>query len=176
VRLQATLPCPVHVVGKRIENAAGRVVYTDPGYRAVAHQIRCSGKTVWVLFHGGVASSQEAYVGLRSRDRGRTWKLLLSERYFGVDAPFEIDSYSGPWTISGPLAAYFTGTCPACGYGTVSLTVTLDGGTTFHRYRIPALTGFHPTGIRVAGDDVTIAARSQLRVGPRTRTVTIEVG
>ena len=79
-----------------------------------------------------------------------------------VRALFTIDSYSGPWTIAGQNAAYFVGWCPACGfYGTVSLTVTLDGGRHFHRYRVPKLSGFRGTGIRVVGDDVTITARSQ---------------
>src|SRR5437868_7489182 len=84
--------CPVHVVGKRIVNGSGRTVYRDPGYRAFAHEIRCSGRTVWVMFHGGAASSQEAYVVARSGDRGRTWRLVSAERYFGVNAPHEFDS------------------------------------------------------------------------------------
>jgi hypothetical protein len=167
--------CPVHIVGKRIVDSHGHVVYRDPGYRVLAAQVKCSGRTVWVLFHGGVASSQEAYVGVRSGDGGRTWKLLLAEAYFGVEAPFTIDSYSGPWTIVGENAAYFVGWCPACGYGTVSLTVTLDGGRHFRRYRIPKLTGFRGSGIRVVGNHVTITAKSELRTGPRTRMVTIEV-
>lgn len=170
--------CPVHIVGKRIVDKAGHTVYRDPdpGTGVVAAQVKCRGRTVWVLFHGGFASSQEAYVGVRSRDGGRTWKLLLSEAYFGVKAPFTIDSYSGPWTIVGENAAYFVGWCPVCtSHGTVSLTVTLDGGKHFRRYKIPALTSFRGTGIRVVGDDVTIAAKSELRTGPRTRTVTIVV-
>jgi hypothetical protein len=175
-RVVATPACPVHIVGKRIVDNRGQTVYRDPSYRITAAQVKCSGRTVWVLFHGGVASSQEAYLGVRSGDGGRTWKLLLSERYFGVRAPFTIDSYSGPWTIVGDNAAYFVGWCPACGHhGTVSLTVTLDGGRHFRRYRIAKLSGFRGTGIRVAGNHVTITARSQSPTGPRRRTVTIEV-
>jgi hypothetical protein len=168
----ATPACPVHIVGKRIVDRHGHTVYRDPGYRALAAQVKCSGRTVWVLFHGGVASSQEAYLGVRSGDGGRTWKLLLSEPYFGIQAPFTIDSYSGPWTLVGENAAYFVGWCPACGrHGTVSLTVTLDGGRHFRRYRLSELRGFRGTGIRVVGHDVTITAKS----GPRTRRVTIAV-
>ena len=175
-RVVVTPACPVHIVGKRIVDNRGQTVYRNPGYRVVAAQIECSGRTVWVLFHGGVASSQEAYLGVRSGDGGRTWKVLLSEPYFGIRAPFTIDSYSGPWTIVGENAAYFVGWCAACGsYGTVSLTVTLDGGRHFRRYKIPGLTNFRGTGIRVVGDDVTITAKSELRIGPRTRTVTIEL-
>jgi hypothetical protein len=169
-------PCPVHVVGKRIVDDRGKTVYRDPGYQVVAAQLKCSGRTVWVLFHGGAASSQEAYLGVRSGDGGHTWKLLLSESYFGVKAPFTIDSYSGPWTIVGENAAYFVGWCPACAlYGTVSLTVTLDGGRHFRRYRIAKLSGFRATGIRVVSHDVTVTARSQSPTGPRRRTVTIHV-
>ena len=171
----AAPPCPVHVVGKRILDAAGRTVYTDPGYRAIAHQIECSGRSVWVMFHGGVASSQEAYVLAHSSDGGRTWRLVAAERYFGVNAPHEFDSYSGPWTIAGERDAYFVGWCPACGYGTVSLWVTRDGGRTFRRYDVPSLTGFWSRmSISVAGDDVSVAGRSTFRVGPRSRTVVVE--
>jgi len=80
-----------------------------------------------------------------------------------------------PWTIVGEKRAYFVGWCPACGSGTVSLTVTLDGGRHFRRYALPKLNGFMGTGIHVAGDKVTITAKSQLRTDPRTRTVTIRV-
>jgi hypothetical protein len=166
----------VHVVGKRIVDAYGHTVYRDPAYRVFAAEIKCSGRTIWVLFHGGAASSQEAYVGVRSGDGGRTWKLLVTERYFGVQAPFTIDSYSGPWTIVGENAAYFVGWCPACGYGTVSLAVTLDGGRHFRHYKIPALTGFRGIGVRVTGKEVAITAKSMLRRGPRRRTVIVQVG
>jgi len=175
-RVFATPACPVHIVGKRIVDSHSRTVYRDPVYKVFAAEVKCSGRTVWVLFHGGFASSQEAYVGVRSGDGGRTWKLLLTEPYFGIRAPFSIDSYSGPWTIVGENAAYFVGWCPVCtAHGTVSLTVTLDGGRHFRRYKIPGLTNFRGTGIRVVGDDVTITAKSELRIGPRTRTVTIEL-
>jgi hypothetical protein len=171
-----TFGCPVHVVGKRLVDANGDTIYRYPGYRLGATNIKCSGRTIWVLFHGGVASSQEAYLGVRSGDGGRTWKRLLAEAYFGINAPFTIDSYSGPWAIVGENRAYFVGSCPACGYGTVSLTVTQDGGKHFRRYAVPRLTGFRVTSIRVAGHDVTLAARNGFRRGPRTRRVTIHVG
>jgi photosystem II stability/assembly factor-like uncharacterized protein len=150
-------------------------VFRYPGRHDFAAELKCSGSTVWVLFHSGVAASQEAYLGVRSDDAGRTWKRLLAESYFGIDAPFSIDSYSGPWTIVGEKSAYFVGWCPACGYGTVSLTVTRDGGRQFRRYAIPKLSGFRGTRIHVVGDKVTITARSQLRTGPRSRTITIRV-
>lgn len=155
--------CPVHVVGKRIVDGAGRTVYTDPGHQAIAHEIRCSGRSVWVMFHGGAASSQEAYVLVRSADAGRTFRLVSAESYFGMNAPHEFDSYSGPWTISGADNAYFVGSCPACGRWTVSLWVTHDGGRTFRRYAVPALTGYGATlrSVTVDGTTVTIAARGR---------------
>lgn len=167
--------CPVHSVGKRLVNRHGQTVYRSPAYRVVSSQVKCSGQTVWALFHGGGQMGQEAYLGVRSGDAGRTWRLLLAEPYFGVKAPFTIDSYSGPWTIAGKTRAYFLGWCPACGAGTVSLTVTRDGGKHFRRYAIPKLTGYYSTGIRVAGDRVTVSARNQFRTGPHYRTITIRV-
>jgi hypothetical protein len=167
--------CPVHVAGKRLVDRHGRTVYRYPGYRVLAAQVKCSGRTVWVLFHGGAEASQEAYLGVRSATAGRTWKRLLAEPYFGIKAPFTIDSYSGPWTIAGEKRAYFVGWCPACGLGTVSLTVTRDGGRHFRRYSIPKLTGFRGSGIHVVGNNVTITAESQLRTGPRTRSLTLHI-
>lgn len=168
-------PCPVHVVGPRIVDAAGRTVFRDP-LRPLSHEVKCAGRTVWVLFRGGYASNQEGYAVVRSTNGGTTWRLVATERYFGVNAPFEFDSYSGPWTIVGANAAYFVGWCPACNlYGTISLWVTRDGARHFRRYRVPGSAGFRATTVRVAGDTVTIGAKSQLRVGPRTRTFTVEI-
>ena len=115
------------------------------------------------MFHGGAASSQEAYVLVRSADDGRTWRLVASESYFGVNAPHEFDSYSGPWTIAGAKNAYFVGSCPACGRWTASLWVTHDGGRTFRRYAVSALTGDGATlrAVSVSGATVTIAARGR---------------
>ncbi|MBV8065057.1 MAG: hypothetical protein JOY73_06010 [Actinobacteria bacterium] len=160
--MPATSPCPAHVVGKRIENASGRTVYTDPGQQAITHEIMCNGKSVWVMFHGGAASSQEAYVLVRSSDGGRTFRLVAAESYFGVKAPHELDSVSGPWTITGPNDGYFIGECPACGRGTISLWITHDGGRTFTHEAVPALAGHLVLrSVRVAGNVVTIVARGR---------------
>jgi hypothetical protein len=75
----------------------------------------------------------------------------------------------------GREAGLLRGLCPACGHGTVSLTVTQDRGKHFRRQAIPKLTGFYPTGIRAVGDTVTITGKSQLMNGPRRRVVTITV-
>lgn len=170
----AASACPVHVLGKRIVDPAGRTVYTDPGYQALSNEIRCSGRVVWVMFLGGAASSQQAYVIVRAADNGVTWKLIAAESYFGVKAPHEFDAYAGPWTIDGESRAYFTGSCPACGYGTVSLWATHDGGRTFHRYALRSLTGFWAKmTIRVSGETIAVSGRSTLQTGPRWRTETV---
>ena len=151
--------CGVRVDGVRILQG-GRLVYREPVSRTFGHQIKCSGSTIWVLFFNGVASSQEAYFGVRSGDGGHSWRVVFAERFFNVKAPHQlVTGYLGPWTLGGPRDAYFTGICVACGYGTVSLWVTKDSGRTFRMYRVPALTGYRPTGIRVAGHEVTIRTR-----------------
>src|SRR4029077_14085226 len=117
----------------------------------------------------------EGYVGVRSGDSGRSWKLVFAERYFGVRAPHQLDDYMGVWTLRGSRAAYFTGTCPACGYVTVSLWVTKDGGRTFDRYQLPSLTGYRAEKIRVIRNRVTIAARRWIPGRPLRRTLTLRV-
>jgi hypothetical protein len=164
--------CGIRVAGPRILTAAGATVYREPVPDGETHpnsipsQVRCSGATVWVEWDNGVGMMQEGYVGARSIDRGRTWKLVFAERFFGVTAPHELDSYLGPWTLRGHVA-YFMGSCPACStktlQGTISLWVTKDAGRTFRMYKVPALTGYGPTGIRVSGRNVIIRARRVAR-------------
>jgi hypothetical protein len=169
----AAPPCPLHTVGKRIEDRHGRTVYRFPGYRVVAAQVKCSGTTVSVLFHGGVASSQEA----RRRAIRRRWpdvEALLSERYFGVRHLSRSTRTLGRGRSSARTRPTSLAGAPR-GRGTVSLTVTLDGGRHFRRYRVPKLTGFQATGIRVVGHNVTITAKSRLSTGRRRRTVTVEI-
>lgn len=171
--------CGVRIADTRIVDSGGRTLYREPGNWSPGyprtHVVRCSGPTIWVVWNNGAAAMQQAYVGARSADHGRSWKLVFAEAFFGVKAPHELDSYMGTWTLRGPLSAYFTGTCPACGFGTVALWVTRDGGRTFRRYSVPALTGFEPSGIRVSGDYVTIhGTRFSRGVAPR-KTVTIRV-
>jgi hypothetical protein len=160
--------CGVRVNGVRILRA-GRLVYREPVARTFGHQIQCSGSTVWVVFFNGVASSQEAYFGVRSGDRGHTWNVVFAERFFGVKAPHQLDDYLGVWTLHGPRDAYFMGSCPACGFGTVSLWVTEDAGRTFRRYAVPALRGYGPVRLRVAGRTVSIVTRTH-------KTVTVHLG
>lgn len=164
--------CGIRVAGPRILTAAGRMVYREPVPDGETHpnsipsQLRCSTSAIWVVWDNGVGMSQEGYVGARSVDRGRTWRLVFAERYFGVKAPHELDSYMGPWILRGRIA-YFMGSCPACStktaQGTISLWVTKDAGQSFRRYEVPALTGYGPTRIRVSGHDVIIQARRVAR-------------
>lgn len=158
-------------------------MYREPIRHAVhpnriPSQIRCSGPTVWVVWFNGVGMSQEGYVGARSIDRGRTWKLVFSERFFGVNAPHQlVTGYLGVWALGGPRDAYFTGMCVACGLGTVGLWVTKNAGRTFRRYDIPALTGYGPTSIRNVGrETVVIRARRETRpTGPRRKVVKVRI-
>jgi hypothetical protein len=172
--------CGVRSQGVRLLDASGRTVYREPGHYVhpkggPGAAVQCSGSTIWAVWDNGAGMSQEAYVGARSGDDGHTWHLVLSEPLFGVKAPHELDSYLGVWTLHGSRDAYFTGSCPACGWGTVSLWMTKDGGRTFRRFRVPALTGYSVTAIRVSGGLVTIAARRRSSVpGPVHKTVRIQ--
>jgi hypothetical protein len=134
------------------------------------HELRCSGAAVWVVFVNGVGMSHEDYVGARSLDRGRTWRVVLADR----PGSYGIGAEVGAWTLRGSRAAYFLGTCPACSvgkaFGTVSLTATKDAGRTFRSYPVSALAGFAfaPLRLRARGSVVTIWGRQLVRtVGSR---------
>jgi hypothetical protein len=176
--------CGIRVKNMRIVDSDGRTLFREPGDWTPTYPhpsvVRCSGATAWVVWDNGAAMNQEGYVGARSSDGGRTWKLVFAESYFGVQAPHELDAYLGPWTLAGPRVAYFTGTCPACGVGplwgpTVSLWVTKNGGRTFRRYRVPSLTGYEPSGIRVSGHTVTILAKRFARTPKPHATASVRV-
>ena len=166
-------PCGIRVVGTRILDGNGVTTYRDPAQVALAHQARCSGSTSWVVFVNGVGMMHEEYVGVRSGDSGRTWRVVFA---LGVHAPYGIDAEVGPWRLEGLRSAYFVGLCPACrGTGTVSLSVTKDGGRTLRHYRVPGLNdAYRPTAIRVSGNRVTIRAR-KVRGAPTLKTVTLTV-
>jgi hypothetical protein len=175
--------CRIRVSDERVIGGGGRTLYREPGDWTPNYPhpsvVRCSGSTIWVVWDNGAASSQEGYVGARSGNAGRTWKLVFAESYFGVNAPHELDSYLGPWTLHND-SAYFTGWCPACGgpktvSGTTSLWVTSDGGRTFRRYRIPGLVGYQPVGVHVSGRVVTITAKGFVHQVWRRKTVALRV-
>jgi hypothetical protein len=166
--------CGVQVQGVRILHGR-RLVYREPVSRTFGHQIECSGSTVWVVFFNGVAASQQGYFGVRSGDSGRTWRLAFTERFFGMDAPHQLDDYLGPWTVT-RHGAFFTGLCPACDpQPTISLWETKDGGRTFRRFDVAALDGYGPTAISVSGDRVTITGVRGNVPGPKHKTVTLHV-
>lgn len=175
--------CGVRVENMRIVDSARRTVYREPGNWTPSYPhpavVRCSGSTVWVVWDNGATMNHEGYVGARSRDGGRTWRLVIGDRFFGVNAPHQINSYLGPWTLRGSRTAYFTGWCPVCGtypFGSVSLSVTKDGGRTFHRYDIPAFNGYQPIGIRASGRNVAIAGKGFIHRVWRRKTVGLRVG
>src|SRR5262249_21900417 len=66
--------CGVTVVGSRILAGDGSVTYREPYKSSMWHEVRCSGSTVWVVFVNGVGMMHQEYVGVRSADRGRTWR------------------------------------------------------------------------------------------------------
>jgi hypothetical protein len=180
--VKAKRGCGIRVAGPRILGSDGSAVYREPirhqvNPSRIPSQVRCSGPTIWVVWFNGVGMSQEGYVGARSVDRGRTWKLVFSEGMFGPKAPHQlVTGYLGPWTLDGPRTAYFSGTCVACGWGTVSLWVTRDAGRTFRMYKVPALTGYGHMRIRVSRDRVRISATADFpRFKPRRKTVTLHV-
>ncbi len=176
--------CGVRAHGTRILDRSGRLVYREPGHYVHPNggpgaQLRCSGQTVWAVWLNGGGMMKEDYIGARSGDAGRSWRLVISEPFFGVKAPHSIDAYLGPWTLRGPEDAYFTGWCAPCSTGklngTVSLSVTTDGGVTFRRYAVPALNGYEPTSLRVSGTNVTIRAKGFIDSMWRRKTVTLHV-
>ena len=169
----ASSRCGIRVVGTRILDRNGVTTYRDPARVAMTHQARCSGSTAWVVFVNGVGMMHEEYVGVRSGNSGRTWRVVFA---LGVRAPREIDAEVGRWRLDGPRSAYFVGLCPACGgSGTVSLSVTEDGGRTLRRYNVSGLDdAYKPTSIRVSGSRVTIRAR-KLRGAPTMKGVTLTV-
>ena len=71
-------PCGIRVVGTRILDRSGATTYRDPAKVAMNHQTRCSGSTAWVVFVNGVGMMHEEYVGVRSGDGGRTWRLVFA--------------------------------------------------------------------------------------------------
>jgi hypothetical protein len=179
-----TEKCGIRVAGPRILSSGGSTLYREPirhevHPNAIPSQVQCSGSNVWVVWDNGAGMMQEAYVGARSFDSGRTWKLVFAESFFGVKAPHELASYLGPWALRGD-GAYFVGWCPACSAGkldgTTSLWVTRDGGRTFREYPVPGLLGYEPVGLRLAGRNVTVAAKRFIRgVEPFHKSVTIRV-
>jgi hypothetical protein len=171
--VKGTKPCGVRVRRTRIFQG-GRVVYRDPSPAAMSDTVRCSGPSVWVVFVNGVGMMHEEYVGVRSGDGGRTWRVVFAQqpgvRSHGLDAEV------GPWTLDGPRSAYFVGTCPACrGVGALSLSITRDAGQTFRRYRVPGNDLWTPRSIRVRGRQVTIRERRDIWHHQGWRTVTLRV-
>jgi hypothetical protein len=172
--------CGIRVDDMRIVGSGGRTLYREPGNwtRGYPHPsvVRCSGSTVWVVWDNGAASNQEGYVGARSADGGRSWKLVFAESYFGVNAPHELDSYLGPWTVRSPQVAYFVGWCPACSpRPTVSVWVTRNAGGRFAEYPVRALFGYEPETLRASGNRLTISGRAAVSGLEPHRAATVRI-
>src|ERR1051326_2644782 len=83
---KAERACGVRGKGVRILSRSGQTLFREPppsgGHyvnpNAGFPTIRCSGPTVWAVWFNGAGMSQEAYLGARSVDRGRTWKLAFT--------------------------------------------------------------------------------------------------
>jgi len=171
--VRGTKECGIRVLGPRILDSTGSLVYREPvpkgevNANRIPSQVRCSGSAVWVVFFNGVGMMHEDYVGVRSLDHGRTWRIAFAQDSPGARSRYGVGAEPGPWTLVGARRAYFVGTCPACSegkaFGLVSLTVTKDGGRTFRTYPVPALSGFGPVGVRVTGDVVRLSARRLVR-------------
>jgi hypothetical protein len=167
--------CGFRVVGTRVLASDGSVAYRDPSKAAMWHELKCSGSAVWVVFVNGVGMMHEDYVGARSLDRGRTWRVIFAQQP-GVRSPHGLDAEVGPWTLDGHRAAYFVGSCPACmGVGTYSLSVTRDAGHVFRRYSIPGSDRWAPRSIRVRGRQVTIRELRDTGLHVHWRTVALRI-
>src|SRR5438045_1664977 len=69
--------CGTRVAGPRILAADGRTVYREPSPVAMSSTVRCSGSAIWIVFVNGVGMMHEEYVGVRSGDGGRTWRVVF---------------------------------------------------------------------------------------------------
>lgn len=109
----------------------------------IAEHVACAGSAAWVLWSGGGAMSQEAYLVERTLDAGAHWQTVLGEPYFPVTPPDvgTIDAYAGSFALAAAAAGGFVGWCPACGLGTYSYTRTLDGGRSFSHQSLAGLDG-----------------------------------
>jgi hypothetical protein len=169
--------CGVRGVGARILSPEGRILYREPGKAPNGFPaIQCSGSAIWAVWNNGGEMSQEAYFGARSLDGGRTWHPAFAEPYFLRKAPNELGTRLGVWMLHGPRTAYFVSACTGCGGVKNALFVTKNGGRTFVRYDVPALTSYTVTGIRVNGDELILRAKRVTRgIEPARRTATVRV-
>ena len=175
--------CGVRGVGTRILTATGRTLYSEPGPYSNRGfpDIQCSGSAIWAVWFNGAATGSEAYFGARSLDRGRTWRPVFAQLFPGGNAPRRLDSYLGVWALRGTRNAYFVGLCPFCSVRGISNTnalfVTSNGGRTFSRHNLSALTGYDVRGILLRGSVVTLRAKRFIKnVSPARKTVTVRLG
>jgi photosystem II stability/assembly factor-like uncharacterized protein len=93
--------------------------------RALPHRLQesavpelyCRGRNVWLVVHDGAAAGTEGYTIFRSLDAGATWGAAFAS--FSTRLP-RVGNYSGPIAVLGAGAAVLEGSCPACGFGSVT--------------------------------------------------------
>jgi photosystem II stability/assembly factor-like uncharacterized protein len=107
--------------------------------------LTCKGGSLW-LFQDipNGAGGHVNYAGLRSTDGGRTWRHILANAFF-EDTPTTIghaDDEPGPFTAPGAATGIELGVSPAA--EEASVTVTRDGGRTWHRTTLEGLTSAGP--------------------------------
>jgi hypothetical protein len=112
-------------------------------------------RSIWVLFHGGVAAGSEGYAAYASADAGATWQPVVVSPILTGSVPelngvTPLDSYAGPFDAVSGADAVFTGQCPACDPQRVTVLATQDGGSSWNRHEV---NGFYPTGLSFADPD-----------------------
>lgn len=117
----------------------------DRGGEGPLPELGCRGRSVWALFHRGVAAGSEGYDVFRSLDGGRTWRAVLA----GLD-PLRprlprLAPRPGPLAVLGGGAAVLVGFCPVCGRGPVTVVSTADGGRSWRRST--PLQGYAPAAV-----------------------------
>lgn len=96
--------------------------------------VQCAGPDDgWAELVGGAAASQEAHVGFHLSDAGS--QPVFSEGYFpyrGVGRlPASPGGYVGGFSALDASSAVYIDNCVACGWGTVTMGLASNGGSTF---------------------------------------------
>jgi photosystem II stability/assembly factor-like uncharacterized protein len=104
--------------------------------------VQCPTPTdVWYFVRAGeTLMEQEGYALFRSSDGGAHFTLLAVGPYVpvaNIRTNRTLASALGPFRAFSGSSALFLGFCPACGPMRPTVTVTQDGGRTFHPRQVP---------------------------------------
>lgn len=110
---------------------------SNAGWQAL---VECRASSAWVFWNGGGGLGSEGYWVTRTLDDGAHWKMVLAQLDDALHLP-NIDAYAESFASSGSRSATFLGLCPACGYGTWSVTRSTDGGRTVSHTPLGGLQG-----------------------------------